>query len=467
MRSTARKVAHRVLEGLGACSPSSSYVARSSVRTSACAYQAQPQLAVRDDPTGSVSSSPLTPPTGDHRLARLEAFRRSLPPMQDMLRELTRKKANPAVQAETTDAPDLDWRECVRLSRELYASTLAEHGHPTFASYLEHEAMTDSFARKHTYLRISISEKCSLRCVYCMPEGGVDLTPSSQLLTVDEIERLVRLFAMAGVTKVRLTGGEPTIRKDLPDIVKRIAGVPGISDVGITSNGLVLAKEGKLKDLQSAGLSLLNLSLDTLRPDRFVQLTRRKGQERVMAAIDKALALGYAPVKVNVVVMKGVNDDELVDFVELTREKDVNVRFIEYMPFDGNVWSDDKMVRYQDMKGEIEGAGYGLERLDDGYGEVAKNYRVSGFVGSVSFITSMTSAFCGECNRIRLMADGNIKVCLFGNNEVSLRDAIREGASDEDLLAVMSAAVDRKKRAHAGIDILHTLKNRPMVKIGG
>jgi len=298
-----------------------------------------------------------------------------------------------------------------------------------------------------------------------MPSGGVDLTPSEQLLTVPEIERLVKLFAQAGVTKVRLTGGEPTIRKDLPEIVQRISSIPGIKDVGITSNGLVLSRT--LRELREKGLNLLNLSLDTLKPDRFVELTRRKGHERVMASIDEALKLGFEPVKVNVVLMNGVNDDELLDFVELTRDKNLNVRFIEYMPFDGNVWSDSKMVRYEDMIKQIESNGYSLQRMNDGYGEVAKNYRVPGFVGSVSFITSMTSAFCSECNRVRLMADGNIKVCLFGNNEVSLRDALREGATDEDMLAVMSAAVDRKKKAHAGMDILHTLKNRPMVKIGG
>ena len=448
-----------------------SYVTRS-------LYQAFPALSLAANAPRRREPGERDHPNSDLRDARLAAFRRSLPPMQDILRELAVEKQRAAAklrprpaerqtgaEGSTAGERPLDWQACVRLARQLYTSTVEGHRHPTFASYLEHRAMTDGFSRKHTYLRISISEKCSLRCVYCMPEGGVDLTPSTELLTVDEIERLVRLFAKAGVTKVRLTGGEPTVRKDLPDIVRRISSVPGIKDVGMTSNGLVLSRT--LKELRDNGLNLLNLSLDTLKPERFVQLTRRKGHGRVMAAIDEALELGYTPVKVNVVVMKGVNDDELLDFVELTREKDVNVRFIEYMPFDGNVWSDAKMVRYRDMMRQIEHGGHRLDRLDDGYGEVAKNYRVPGFTGSVSFITSMTSAFCGECNRMRLMADGNIKVCLFGNNEVSLRDAIREGATDEDLLAVMSAAVDRKKKAHAGMDILHTLKNRPMVKIGG
>jgi cyclic pyranopterin phosphate synthase len=303
-----------------------------------------------------------------------------------------------------------------------------------------------------------------------MPEEGVDLTPHGHLLNTEEIVKLVELFALAGVNKVRLTGGEPTIRKDLADIVKQISSIEGIKDVGITSNGLVLSRS--LEQLKDAGLSLINLSLDTLKPARFEQMTRRKGHERVLGSINKALDLGYNPVKINVVVMKGVNDDEILDFVEFTRNKNVNVRFIEYMPFDGNVWSTEKLVSYKEMFKAVntyakETSGDGLVRFADGHGEVAKNFRVPGFKGSVSFITSMTSTFCSDCNRVRLMADGNIKVCLFGNNEVSLLDALREGATDEDLLAVVSAAVDRKKAAHAGMDILHTLKNRPMVKIGG
>jgi cyclic pyranopterin phosphate synthase len=439
-----------LLENLSRCLPS---LTVQYIHRSAGIYHAEPALAYKED---GVASFQL-----QQRNTRLDAFRASLPPIEDIMRVI-KAKSNEIPASDVSDPPNMDWRECVRLSREKY---LGQSVHSSFSSYLLAEAMKDTFRRKHSYLRISISEKCSLRCVYCMPSGGVDLTPSEQLLTVPEIERLVKLFAQAGVTKVRLTGGEPTIRKDLPEIVQRISSIPGIKDVGITSNGLVLSRT--LRELREKGLNLLNLSLDTLKPDRFVELTRRKGHERVMASIDEALKLGFEPVKVNVVLMKGVNDDELLDFVELTRDKNLNVRFIEYMPFDGNVWSDSKMVRYEDMIKQIESNGYSLQRMNDGYGEVAKNYRVPGFVGSVSFITSMTSAFCSECNRVRLMADGNIKVCLFGNNEVSLRDALREGATDEDMLAVMSAAVDRKKKAHAGMDILHTLKNRPMVKIGG
>jgi cyclic pyranopterin phosphate synthase len=403
------------------------------------------------------------PSDGKVQSTKIKLWRDSLPSLQDVRRRLKDQTGG------------LDWRNCVQVSRDAYAKEYRIFGkrgaeYMSFREFLVNRSLVDTHSRRHSYLRISLTEKCNLRCLYCMPEDGVDLTPQQRLLTVDEIERLVRLFALAGVNKVRLTGGEPTIRKDLPDIVSRISSIEGIADVGITSNGLVLSRS--LKELKESGLSLVNLSLDTLKPNRFETMTRRKGHNRVLSSIDTALELGFDPVKVNVVVMKGVNDDEIPDFVERTRDAPINVRFIEYMPFDGNVWSTEKLVSYKEMKDIVEDyamkvSGSKLIRFDDGYGEVAKNYAIPGFKGTVSFVTSMTSAFCGDCNRLRLMADGNLKVCLFGNNEVSLRDAIREGATDEDLLAVISAAVDRKKAAHAGMNILASLKNRPMVKIGG
>ncbi|KAK9811433.1 hypothetical protein WJX72_003867 [[Myrmecia] bisecta] len=326
--------------------------------------------------------------------------------------------------------------------------------------------LTDTFGRKHTYLRISLTERCNLRCMYCMPEEGVDLTPGDHLLSSDEIVHVAKLFVEAGVDKIRLTGGEPTLRKDIVELTGRLHALPGLRSIGITTNGIALRR--KLADLQANGLSLLNISLDTLRADRFEHMTRRRGHERVLETIEDAIRLGYNPLKVNVVVMRGVNDDEIPDFVELTRHKPINVRFIEYMPFDGNVWSDRKMVTYKEMLTAVaKRFPEGLERLQDPKGEVAKNFRVPGFRGSVSFITSMTKAFCGDCNRLRIMADGNLKVCLFGANEVSLKSALKEGATDDDLRAIISAAVDRKKAAHAGMFEIAQTRNRAMVKIGG
>lgn len=357
-------------------------------------------------------------------------------------------------QQQPQQEPALDWRQVVAAARE------------TQAKVEGHTMLTDTFRRKHSYLRISLTERCNLRCLYCMPEAGVDLTKRSQLLSSDEIVRLAELFVAAGVDKIRLTGGEPTLRSDIVDLTRRLSALPGLTSLGITTNGIALAR--KLPELQAAGLTHLNISLDTLRADRFEAMTRRRGHARVLAAIGQALELGYDPVKVNVVVMRGVNDDEIGDFVEMTRHKAVNVRFIEYMPFDGNVWSDTKMVTYRQMMARVQEVHpEGLQRCHDPKGEVAKNFHFPGFKGSVSFITSMTSAFCSDCTRLRLMADGNLKVCLFGANEVSLRDALREGASNDDLRAVVSAAVDRKRAAHAGMFQLAASSNRAMVKIGG
>jgi len=327
------------------------------------------------------------------------------------------------------------------------------------------EILTDNYGRKHTYLRISLTERCNLRCQYCMPEEGVELTPGDELLTTEEIVRLARLFVAAGVDKIRLTGGEPTVRKDIIDVATQLGALPGLKHLGITTNGIALPR--KLEALQAAGVDLLNISLDTLVPAKFEMFTRRRGFERVMESIDLAVRLRYGMVKINVVVMRGKNDDELLDFVRLTRDKPVNVRFIEYMPFDGNAWGDGKkMVAYAEMKDIIERE-HKLERLQDPREEVAKNFRVPGWPGSVSFVTSMTEHFCGGCNRLRIMADGNLKVCLFGPNEVSLRDAMRGGAGDDELGAIIRLAVGRKKAQHAGMHVLAATPNRSMIKIGG
>ncbi|CAH9096331.1 unnamed protein product [Cuscuta europaea] len=207
--------------------------------------------------------------------------------------------------------------------------------------------LVDTFGRLHTYLRISLTERCNLRCQYCMPSDGVDLTPNPQLLTRSEIFRLANLFVTSGASKIRLTGGEPTIRKDLEDICLDLSNLEGLRTLAMTTNGITLAR--KLVRLKECGLNLVNISLDTLVPAKFEFMTRRKGHERVMESIQAAIDLGYNPVKVNCVVMRGFNDDEICDFVEMTRQKPINVRFIEFMPFDGNVWNVKKLVPYKEM----------------------------------------------------------------------------------------------------------------------
>ncbi|CAL7937148.1 unnamed protein product [Xylocopa violacea] len=313
-------------------------------------------------------------------------------------------------------------------------------------STLDNGILTDSFGRHHTYLRISITERCNLRCLYCMPAEGVKLTKNDGILKIEEIIKIASLFVNEGVNKIRLTGGEPTVRRDIVDIIAGLKQLPGLEQVAITTNGLTLTRQ--LPSLQRAGLDALNISLDTLKENRFEQFTRRKGWSRVMASIDLAIQLGYNPV--NCVVMKGFNDDEIIDFVDLTKSRPIDVRFIEYMPFQGNEWNQNKMISFKAMKELIRNTYPELQRLPNKYNDTSKAYRVPGFTGQVGFITSMSEHFCGSCNRLRITADGNLKVCLFeGKGEISLRDALRSGASDDILKEMIGAAVRRKKKQHA------------------
>ncbi|KAK4285558.1 hypothetical protein QN277_002243 [Acacia crassicarpa] len=327
------------------------------------------------------------------------------------------------------------------------------------------DMLVDSFGRLHTYLRISLTERCNLRCHYCMPEEGVELTPSPKLLTTTEIMRLANLFVSSGVNKIRLTGGEPTVRKDIEDICWELANLKGLKTLAMTTNGIALAR--KLPKLKECGLTSVNISLDTLVPAKFEFMTRRKGHEKVMASINTAIDLGYNPVKVNCVVMRGINDDEICDFVELTSGKPINIRFIEFMPFDGNVWNVKKLVPYAEMMDIVGKRFAGLKRLQDHPTDTAKNFTIDGHQGTVSFITSMTEHFCAGCNRLRLLADGNFKVCLFGPSEVSLRDPLRHGAEEHELRQIIGAAVKRKKASHAGMFDIAKTANRPMIHIGG
>lgn len=315
-----------------------------------------------------------------------------------------------------------------------------------------------------------------------MPAEGVQLSPKQHLLTTEEIVYIAKLFVEQGVKKIRLTGGEPTIRKDLVDIIGNLKKLPNLENVGITTNGLVLTRN--LVKYQQAGLDAINISLDTLRPQKYEEITRRKGWERVIAGIDLAVQLGYKP-KVNCVVMTNFNEDEVCDFVEWTRDRAVDVRFIEYMPFSGNRWQTEKMLSFKDMMQMILKQFPEFTALENGPNDTSKAYHVPGYKGQVGFITSMTEHFCGSCNRLRITADGNLKVCLFGNKEVSLRDAIRSGISEDDLVALIGASVMRKKKQHAGklirsfmickivmrVDLgmlnLSNMENRPMILIGG
>lgn len=292
------------------------------------------------------------------------------------------------------------------------------------------------------------------------------MRPSSELLTVDEIEALIRVMASLGIKKVRLTGGEPTLHPRLEEIVGRIAAIPGMASVAMTSNGVRFGKMAK--PLRNAGLTSVNISLDSLNRSTFAKLTRRDDFERVMASIESALAAGFAPLKLNVVVIPGVNDHELVDFVELTRHRHVNVRFIEHMPFKANLWQAEGFVDYAEMKRRID-ARYELHLLPETCTEnrVAEDYKIPGFVGTVSFIASMSKSFCAYCSRIRLTAEGAFKACLFLPAQVNLRDLLRRGLTEPQLAAAVRDAVLAKWQGHPAPHELMALNDLSMIEIGG
>ena len=331
--------------------------------------------------------------------------------------------------------------------------------------------LIDTFGRVHTYLRISIIERCNLRCIYCMPAHGIPLKPRAELLSYEEIIRLVHIFARLGVNKVRVTGGEPLVRRDVEHLIAQIAQVPGIETIGMTTNGLLLEEKARL--LHEAGLRRLNISLDTLRPDRFEQIVLSRDFDRVLAGIDAALAAGFSPIKLNTVVMRGINDDELVDIVEFVRHRPINVRFIEFMPFKDNHWSRDKVVSYREMHAVLQKR-YELNPLvgDHDPANVAKEFAIQDrrgrtLTGTVGFITSMTNDFCGACNRVRLTADGCIKSCLLHPAEASLRDAMRQGTCDAVLLRMIREAIHLKPYGHEPMEEITGDENRSMTAIGG
>ena len=340
------------------------------------------------------------------------------------------------------------------------------------------QGLLDRFGRSHTYLRISIIEKCNLRCRYCMPAEGVPLLPKDDLLTFEEIERLAALFVRLGVRKIRVTGGEPLVRRDVDDLVARLGRLKalGLQRLAMTSNALLL--ERHIPALRAAGLDAVNLSLDTLRPDRFRAITLRDGCEETIAAIRAAAKAGFDKVKVNAVVMAGVNDDELVDLARaFARDLPIDVRYIEYMPFEGNHWGEAlRMFPAESIRARLEEE---LELLPRGLDETALMYGARErdgrtFQGQIGIISSMTEPFCASCNRTRLTADGHFRWCLLDEGELDLRGPLRNGATDGDLAGLVEEGLRRKKPGHAPADELLSVQRaagpsgaRSMIRIGG
>ena len=309
------------------------------------------------------------------------------------------------------------------------------------------QPLSDAFNRPITYLRISVTDRCNLRCVYCMPEAGLPWIAKSEILTYEEIVYIVEAAAKVGVRSIRLTGGEPLIRRDVATLVRRIASVPGVDDIALSTNALLLADQAR--ELREAGLTRVNISLDTLQEERFFAIARRPGLDRVLAGIDAAIAEGMTPIKLNCVVMRGQNDDEIGAFAELTRLRPIHVRFIEVMPVGENLGMQaDSYVAASDILSRIRELGDLRPVTGPGGNGPARYHAFDGAAGSVGVISPLSHDYCETCNRVRLSADGRLRLCLFGDYEIDLRTPVREGASHEDLAAIFRGAMYVKPERH-------------------
>ncbi|GAC1542780.1 MAG: GTP 3',8-cyclase MoaA [Candidatus Velthaea sp.] len=326
--------------------------------------------------------------------------------------------------------------------------------------------LSDQFNRPITYLRVSVTDRCNLRCVYCMPEAGLPWIPKAEILTFEEIETIVRAAASIGVRSIRLTGGEPLIRRNLDHLVAKLAAIEGIDDIALSTNALLLADQ--VGALRAAGLNRVNISLDTLRADRFERIARRPGLDRVIAGIDASIAAGLGPLKINVVVMRGENDDELRAFAELTRDRELFIRFIEMMPVEENVGLQrDAYVSAAEMLDRIRADGDLRAVEGPGGNGPARYFAFDGAKGAVGVISPLSHDYCETCNRVRLSADGRLRLCLFGDNHIDLRTPVRSGASREDLAAIFRGAMYVKPERHH-LDLGTTASAmRALSEIGG
>ena len=325
------------------------------------------------------------------------------------------------------------------------------------------DQLIDTYGRVHRDFRISITDRCNFRCQYCMPEEGMEWTPREELLTFEEIERLAKLLVYRfGIESIRLTGGEPTVRANLSRLIEKLAKLE--VDLSLTTNGATLPLVAK--DLYDAGLDRINISLDTLKQERFKSLTKRDNLQQVLQGIQEAKAVGFDPVKINMVVMKGVNDDEILDFVSFGRENNVVVRFIEFMPLDADQsWEKGSVVSQEEMLGLIS-QHYELEPVFRGSSPAARWRFVDG-PGEIGIIATVSEAFCDSCDRIRLTADGKFRNCLFAIEEFDVRKLLRSDASDDEIAEFLSEAVGRKWAGHQIGKSVFIRPSKSMSQIGG
>jgi cyclic pyranopterin phosphate synthase len=327
--------------------------------------------------------------------------------------------------------------------------------------------LVDRFGRRIENLRISVTDRCNLRCFYCIPNEDIEWLPRSELLSLEEAARIGRLAVECGVKKIRLTGGEPLLRKDLPVLIEMLRRLPGLEDLALTTNATQLARLAE--PLARAGLQRVNVSLDSLDPKTFRDLTRRDVHAKILQGIDAADAAGLHPIRLNVVLVRNKNDHEVVDFARLARERGFEVRFIEFMPLEhGNHWGSDVMVPGYEIRARID-AEYPLvpKPNADPHAPSRDWVFADGTPGLIGFIDSVTQPFCAECNRIRLTADGKLRTCLFSLKEHDLRGPLRSGASDDELIGQLHAAVGTKEKKHHITDGLFVKPERTMSAIGG
>jgi len=324
--------------------------------------------------------------------------------------------------------------------------------------------LVDRHGRVHDDLRISVTDRCNLRCVYCMPEDGMTFAPRRELLSFEEIARVARVARRLGVTAIRLTGGEPLVRRDLPVLVAQLAAV-GFDDLALTTNGMRLS--AMAQPLAASGLDRVNVSCDSLRADRFAEIRRGGDLSTVLGAMDDAEAAGLTPLKVNVVLLRGLNDTEILDFAAFARATGRIVRFIEFMPLDGGrQWARDQLVPGQEVLDRIS-AVWPLDRVGDPSTAPAERFRFRDGVGEIGVISTVTQPFCGTCNRLRLTADGAVRNCLFSDREATVRDLLRGGGSDDELAMLLRQATWGKLPGHAINDPGFLRPVRSMSMIGG
>jgi len=325
--------------------------------------------------------------------------------------------------------------------------------------------LKDQFGRTFNYLRIAVNEKCNLRCIYCMPEKGISFEPQNKLLTRNEIIRIVQVAAELGVNKIRFTGGEPLLRKDLVELVSGAAEISGIDSLNLTTNGVLLANA--VEALKDAGLTGLNVSIDTLEKEKYATITRRDYVDQACKGLEAAKRVGIPSIKVNVVALRGFNDHELSNFVHLTKDYPLTVRFIELMPFDAQqIWKTGKFFRAENIKAELINL-FPEIKTTSGSATEFITFNVPGYEGKVAVIPSYSRDLCGACNRIRLTATGQIRNCLYAKNNFSVRDAIRTGGSDKDIADLFLQAMWQKPRDGWAAQETANNQTQSMTKIGG